>query len=119
MRIEESLNVVVDESFPKPKSASLVEDDGIHKQVVQDPIRSLSFEANASEPGYPKNVNEARGHPIEQLIGELNERTLRTYVKGMDVRKRCCFTEMKDIYQYIIQTMVDIISDFTCQTYVQ
>ncbi|GJR88573.1 protein CHUP1, chloroplastic [Tanacetum coccineum] len=58
--------------------------------------------------GYPKSLKEARGHPIEQVIGELNERTLRTYVKGMEVKQHCCFNEMKDKRQYIIQTMVDI-----------
>ncbi|GJZ42234.1 zf-CCHC domain-containing protein [Tanacetum coccineum] len=32
---------------------------------------------NVSDEGYPKSLKEARGHPIEQVIGELNERTLR------------------------------------------
>ncbi|GJS44832.1 hypothetical protein Tco_0594953 [Tanacetum coccineum] len=40
--------------------------------------RSSSLEANASEPGYPKSIEEARGHLIEQVIGELNGRTLRS-----------------------------------------
>ncbi|GKA17366.1 hypothetical protein Tco_0697203, partial [Tanacetum coccineum] len=77
MRIEESLNVTFDESLPKPKSSPSVEDDRIIEPVVQNPVRSLSLEANASEPGYPKSLKVARGHPIEQVIGELNEMTLR------------------------------------------
>ncbi|GJW11678.1 hypothetical protein Tco_1577505 [Tanacetum coccineum] len=68
-------------SFPEPKSYPSLEDDGMHEQVVQDPIRSPTLEANASEPCYPKNIKEARGHPIEQVIGELNERTLRYKAK--------------------------------------
>ncbi|GJZ55604.1 hypothetical protein Tco_0610797 [Tanacetum coccineum] len=76
MRIEESLNVTFDESLSEPKSPHSVEDDRIIEPVVQNPVRSSSLEANASEPGYPKSLKEARGHPIEQVIGELNERTL-------------------------------------------
>ncbi|GJU31887.1 retrovirus-related pol polyprotein from transposon TNT 1-94 [Tanacetum coccineum] len=85
---------------------------------VQDFNGSPSLPINASDEGYPKSLKEARGYPIEQVIGELNERTLRTYVKGMEVKQHCCFNEMKDRCQCIIQTMVDIISDSTCQTYV-
>ncbi|GJR33873.1 hypothetical protein Tco_1209557 [Tanacetum coccineum] len=70
MRIEESLNVTFDDSLPKHKSSPSVEDDKVNELVVQDPIRSLSLEVNASESGYPKSVKEARGHPIEQVIGD-------------------------------------------------
>nr|GFA13280.1 hypothetical protein [Tanacetum cinerariifolium] len=66
MRIEESLNVTFDESLPEPRSSSSIEDDWIIEPVVQNPVRSPSLEANASEPGYPKSLKEARGHPIEQ-----------------------------------------------------
>ncbi|GJT61911.1 hypothetical protein Tco_1005444 [Tanacetum coccineum] len=57
------------------------EDDRIIEPVVQDPVRSLSLEANALEPDYPKCVKEAKGHLIEQVIGELNARTLRSKTK--------------------------------------
>nr|GEV42539.1 putative reverse transcriptase domain-containing protein [Tanacetum cinerariifolium] len=66
MRIEESLNVTFDESLPEPKSSSSVQDDRIIEPLVQNLVRSPSLEANASEPGYPKSLKEARGHPIEQ-----------------------------------------------------
>ncbi|GJY12555.1 hypothetical protein Tco_0381864 [Tanacetum coccineum] len=81
MRIEESLNVTFDESFPEPKSSSSVEDDWIIKPVVQNPVRSLSLKANPLEPGYPKNLKEDRGHTIEQVIGELDDRTVRSKTK--------------------------------------
>ncbi|GJV92953.1 hypothetical protein Tco_1540766 [Tanacetum coccineum] len=79
MRIEESLNVTFDESMHEPKSSPLVEDDRIIDHVVQNPVRSPSLEANATEPGYPKSLKEARGHLIEQVIGDLNERTLSNF----------------------------------------
>ncbi|GJZ16757.1 zf-CCHC domain-containing protein [Tanacetum coccineum] len=65
----------------EPKSSPLVEDDRINELIVQDSIRPPSLEANASELGYPKSVKEARGHPIEQFICELNERKLRSKIK--------------------------------------
>ncbi|GJR94070.1 reverse transcriptase domain-containing protein [Tanacetum coccineum] len=76
MRIEESLNVTFDECLPEPKSSSLTEDDRIIEPIVQNHVRSPSLQVNASNPGYPKSLKEARGHPIEQVIGVLNERTL-------------------------------------------
>ncbi|GJS37258.1 retrotransposon protein [Tanacetum coccineum] len=81
MRIEESLNVTFDESLPEPKSSSLVEDDRINELIVQDLNGSLSLQVNVSNESYPKSLKEARGHPIEQVIGELNERTLRSKSK--------------------------------------
>nr|GFB95149.1 hypothetical protein [Tanacetum cinerariifolium] len=76
MKIKKSLNVTFDESFPEPKSSSLVEDDRIVEPVVQNLVGSPSLEVKALEPGYPKSLKEARGHPIEQLISELSEKTL-------------------------------------------
>ncbi|GJS33109.1 hypothetical protein Tco_0531491 [Tanacetum coccineum] len=81
MRIEESLNVNFDESLPKPKSVPLVEVQNINELIVQDLHGSSSLEVNVSNEGYPKSVKEARGHQIEQVIGELNERTLRSKTK--------------------------------------
>ncbi|GJX78627.1 retrotransposon protein [Tanacetum coccineum] len=81
MRIKESLNVTFDESLPEPNSSSSEEDDRIIEPLVQNWVRSPSLEVNVSESGYPKNLKEARGHPIKQVIGELNQRTLRSKTK--------------------------------------
>nr|GEV70265.1 hypothetical protein [Tanacetum cinerariifolium] len=74
MRIEESLNVTFDESLPK--SSPSVEDGKINEPIVQDLNGSPSSQVNFSFEGYPKSLKEARGHPIEQVIGKLNVRTL-------------------------------------------
>ncbi|GKB21485.1 retrovirus-related pol polyprotein from transposon TNT 1-94 [Tanacetum coccineum] len=81
IRIEESHNVTFDESFPEPKSSPSVEDDKIDETIVQNLNGSSSLQVNVSDEGYPKILKEARGHPIEQVIGELNERTLRSKSK--------------------------------------
>ncbi|GKB21424.1 hypothetical protein Tco_0855347 [Tanacetum coccineum] len=44
-----------------------------------------SLQVNVSDEGYPKSLKEARDHLIEQVIGELNERTLSL------CGKRFCF----------------------------
>ncbi|GJV05175.1 putative reverse transcriptase domain-containing protein [Tanacetum coccineum] len=81
MRIEESPNVSFDESLLEPKSSPSVEDDRINEPIVQDLNGLPLLQVNVSDEGYPKSVKEARGHPIEQGIGELNERTLRSKTK--------------------------------------
>ncbi|GJX48023.1 hypothetical protein Tco_0273213 [Tanacetum coccineum] len=65
----ESLNVTLDESLPKPKSSSLIEDDRIDEPIVQDLNGSPSLKFNVSDEGYPKSLKDARGHPIKQVIG--------------------------------------------------
>ncbi|GJW50659.1 hypothetical protein Tco_0092010 [Tanacetum coccineum] len=79
MRIEDSLNVTFDESLPEPKSSPSVEDNMIH--VVQDLNGSPSLQVNVSDKVYPKSVKEAKGHLRKQVIGELNERKLRSKTK--------------------------------------
>ncbi|GJZ23078.1 hypothetical protein Tco_0560537, partial [Tanacetum coccineum] len=81
IRIEESLNVIFDESLLKPKPSYLVEDDKINEPESQDLNGSLSLQVNVSDEGYPKSLKEARDHPITQVIVELNERTLRSKTK--------------------------------------
>ncbi|GJX27475.1 retrovirus-related pol polyprotein from transposon TNT 1-94 [Tanacetum coccineum] len=86
MRIEESLNVTFDEGLPEPKSSPSVKDDRINEPVVQDLNGSPSLQVNVSDEGYPKSVKEARSHPIEQVISEMNERTL-SYHTVTDISK--------------------------------
>ncbi|GKE83274.1 retrovirus-related pol polyprotein from transposon TNT 1-94 [Tanacetum coccineum] len=71
----------LDASFPEPESSPLVEDDRIIEPIIQNPIRSPSLGSIASEPGYPQSVKEVRGHLIEQVINELNKRTLSSKTK--------------------------------------
>ncbi|GKB25654.1 retrovirus-related pol polyprotein from transposon TNT 1-94 [Tanacetum coccineum] len=81
MRIEEYLNITFDESLPEPKLSPLVEDDRINEPINQDLNGLSSLKVNVSDKDYPKSLKEARGHLIEQVIGELNERTLRSKTK--------------------------------------
>nr|GEU70604.1 hypothetical protein [Tanacetum cinerariifolium] len=51
-------------------------DDRINELIVQDLNGSSSLQVNVLDECYTEGVKEARGHPIEQVIGELNDRTL-------------------------------------------
>ncbi|GJR27208.1 retrovirus-related pol polyprotein from transposon TNT 1-94 [Tanacetum coccineum] len=62
----------------RAQASPSVKDYKINELVVQDLNGSPSLQVNVSDEGYPKSVKEARGHPIEQVIGEMNERTLRS-----------------------------------------
>ncbi|GJR24142.1 retrovirus-related pol polyprotein from transposon TNT 1-94 [Tanacetum coccineum] len=84
IRIEESLNVTFDESLPELNLSSSVEDDRIDEPIIQDLNGSPSLQVNVLVEGYPKSLKEARGHLIEQVIGELNERTLRSKTKQVE-----------------------------------
>nr|GEX04136.1 hypothetical protein [Tanacetum cinerariifolium] len=77
MMIGESLNVTFDESFLEPKSSSSIKYDRIDEPIVQDLNGSSLLQVIVSDEGYHKSLKEARGHPIEQVTGELNERILR------------------------------------------
>nr|GEW85333.1 hypothetical protein [Tanacetum cinerariifolium] len=81
IRIEESLNVIFDENLPEPKLSSSIEDVRINEPIVPDLNGSPSLKVNVLKESYPKSLKEARGHPIEQVIGELNERTLMSKTK--------------------------------------
>ncbi|GJW49819.1 hypothetical protein Tco_0091170 [Tanacetum coccineum] len=60
-------------NFSKFKESSIALDDMLSRQKLS--------QVNAPDEGYPKRVKEARGHLTEQVIGELNARTLRSKTK--------------------------------------
>ncbi|GKA14867.1 retrovirus-related pol polyprotein from transposon TNT 1-94 [Tanacetum coccineum] len=77
MRIEESLNVRFDES-PPPKSSPLVDDDIIESQIIENQIEDIEEKEDKPLSKEIINIKESKNHPIETIIGNLNERTLRS-----------------------------------------
>ncbi|GJS08363.1 retrovirus-related pol polyprotein from transposon TNT 1-94 [Tanacetum coccineum] len=72
---------IFNKSLFEPKSSPSVEDERINGPILQDLNESSLLQVNVSDEGYPKSIKEARGYPTEQVIGELNERTLRSKTK--------------------------------------
>ncbi|GJU70118.1 retrovirus-related pol polyprotein from transposon TNT 1-94 [Tanacetum coccineum] len=79
LKIEESLNVTFDESLPKSRTSPLVDDDVIEEHVVQNHDRTQNSNSDLEEI-LPRveNIKEIQDHPIDQVIRELVERTLRS-----------------------------------------
>nr|GEV37566.1 retrovirus-related Pol polyprotein from transposon TNT 1-94 [Tanacetum cinerariifolium] len=80
MKIEESLNVTFDETLSPSKTSPFVDDDldeeeGIkvtEKKNLENDIQDEALEINEVV-----NVKESRNHPLENVIGNINQRTLR------------------------------------------
>nr|GEY06979.1 hypothetical protein [Tanacetum cinerariifolium] len=79
-KVEESLNVIFDETPPPSKTSPLVDDDldeeeaikVIEKKNVENDIVDETLEIDEIV-----NIKESRNHPLENVIGNLNQRTLR------------------------------------------
>nr|GEW90131.1 hypothetical protein [Tanacetum cinerariifolium] len=81
MRIEEYINVKFDES-PPPKSPPLVDDDILENDIIQIQDKDLEIKENKPLNKEITNIKNSKDHPIETIIGSLNERTLRSQVQN-------------------------------------
>ncbi|GJR93689.1 zf-CCHC domain-containing protein [Tanacetum coccineum] len=81
IRIKESLTIRFDES-PPPKSSPLVDDDIIESQIIENQIKDVEDKENGPLNKEIINIKESKDHPIETVIGNLNERTLRSQVQN-------------------------------------
>ncbi|GKE81334.1 retrovirus-related pol polyprotein from transposon TNT 1-94 [Tanacetum coccineum] len=81
MKIKESLNVRFDES-PPPKSSPLVDDDIIESQIIEKQLKDVEDKENEPLNKEIVNIKETKDHPLETVIGKLNERTLRSQVQN-------------------------------------
>ncbi|GKC20637.1 hypothetical protein Tco_1022787 [Tanacetum coccineum] len=79
MKIKESLNVTFDETPPPSKTSPLVDDDldeveaikVTKKKNLENDIEDETLEINEIV-----NIKESRNHPLENVIGNLKQRTL-------------------------------------------
>ncbi|GJZ64739.1 retrovirus-related pol polyprotein from transposon TNT 1-94 [Tanacetum coccineum] len=81
MKIEESLNVTFDENPPPSKTSPLVDDDLDEEEAIKvTEKRNLEndIEDETLEIDEIVNIKESRNHPLENVIGNLNQRTLRS-----------------------------------------
>ncbi|GJY33301.1 hypothetical protein Tco_0417770 [Tanacetum coccineum] len=79
MKIEESLNVIFDETPPPSKTSPLVDDDLDEEEaikVIEKKSLENDIEEETLEIDEVVNIKESRNHPLENVIGNLNQRTL-------------------------------------------
>ncbi|GJU39985.1 hypothetical protein Tco_1192942 [Tanacetum coccineum] len=77
MKIEESLNVKFDET-PPPNSPPLVDDDLLEVVIIENQSKDLEVKENEPSNKQISNIEESKDHPLGTVIGNLNQRTLRS-----------------------------------------
>ncbi|GJS49163.1 retrovirus-related pol polyprotein from transposon TNT 1-94 [Tanacetum coccineum] len=84
-KVKESLNVTFDETPPPSKTSPLVDDDldeeeaikVTEKKNLENDIVDETLEIDEIV-----NIKESRNHPLENVIGNLNQRTLRSQAQN-------------------------------------
>ncbi|GKD20263.1 retrovirus-related pol polyprotein from transposon TNT 1-94, partial [Tanacetum coccineum] len=85
VKIEESLNVTFDET-PSPFNTSPLVDDVLDKEEAIKVTEKKNLENDIDDETLEiddvVNIKESRNHPLENVIGNLNQRTLRLVAQG-------------------------------------
>ncbi|GJS01250.1 retrovirus-related pol polyprotein from transposon TNT 1-94 [Tanacetum coccineum] len=84
-KVEESLNVTLDETPPPSKTSPLVDDDLDEEEAIKVTEKKNlenDIEDETLEIDEIVNIKESRNHPLENVIGNLNQRTLRSQAQN-------------------------------------
>nr|GEV62742.1 copia protein [Tanacetum cinerariifolium] len=84
-KVEESLNMTFDETPPPSKTLPLVNDDLDEEEeikVTEKKNLENNIEDETLEIDEIVNIKESRNHPLENVIGNLNQRTLRSQAQN-------------------------------------
>ncbi|GJT75574.1 hypothetical protein Tco_1042299 [Tanacetum coccineum] len=80
-KVKESLNVIFDETPPPSKTSPLVDDDLDEEEAIKV-TKKKNLENDIEDESLKideiVNIKESRNHPLENVIGNLNQRTLRS-----------------------------------------
>ncbi|GJW91398.1 retrovirus-related pol polyprotein from transposon TNT 1-94 [Tanacetum coccineum] len=84
-KIKESLNVTFDETPPPSKTSPLVDDDLDEEEAIKVTEKKNlenDIEDETLEIDEIVNIKESVNHPLENIIGNLNQRTLRSQAQN-------------------------------------
>nr|GEV63710.1 retrovirus-related Pol polyprotein from transposon TNT 1-94 [Tanacetum cinerariifolium] len=84
-KVEELLNVTSDETPPPSKTSPLVDDDLDEEEAIKVTEKKNlenDIEDETLEIDEIVNIKESRNHPLENVIGNLNQRTLRSQAQN-------------------------------------
>nr|GEY42061.1 retrovirus-related Pol polyprotein from transposon TNT 1-94 [Tanacetum cinerariifolium] len=114
MKVEESLNVTFDESPPPTKLSPLVDDDVGEEEAIRKNTKIVNInneEDESIQVDKIVNIKESKNHPLDQVIGNLNQITLRSQAQNHS--NFFCFisTIKPKIIGTGIETVVDADSD--------
>ncbi|GKA05298.1 retrovirus-related pol polyprotein from transposon TNT 1-94 [Tanacetum coccineum] len=80
-KIEETLNVILDDTLPPSKTSPLVDDDLDEEEAIKVTEKKnleKDIEDETLEIDEIVNIKESSNHPLENVIGNLNQRTYRS-----------------------------------------
>nr|GEV99300.1 copia protein [Tanacetum cinerariifolium] len=106
--LRELLNVTFDETPPPSKTSPLVDDDLDEVETVKiTENKNLENDIKGETLVIDKivNVKEFRNHPLENGIGNLNQRTLRSQAQNQKAPKTSQLKAVKRIFRYIKGTI--------------
>ncbi|GJQ94890.1 retrovirus-related pol polyprotein from transposon TNT 1-94 [Tanacetum coccineum] len=95
-KIEESLNVTFDETPPPSKISPLVDDDLDEEEAIKITKKKIFenyIEDETLEINKIVNIKKSRNHPLENVIGNLNQRTLRLVAQGYNQQEGIGYDE--------------------------
>ncbi|GJT62966.1 retrovirus-related pol polyprotein from transposon TNT 1-94 [Tanacetum coccineum] len=84
-KVEESLNVTFDETLPPSRTSPLVDDDLKEEEAIKFTEKKNlenDIEDETLKIDEIVNIKESRNHPLENIIGNLNQRTLRSQAQN-------------------------------------
>ncbi|GJS42961.1 retrovirus-related pol polyprotein from transposon TNT 1-94 [Tanacetum coccineum] len=85
-RVKESLNVTFDESPPPTKLSPLVDDDVGEEEAIKNYTKVVNNNNNEEDESIEVNevvnIKESKNHPLDQAIGNFNQRTLRSQAQN-------------------------------------
>ncbi|GKB50544.1 hypothetical protein Tco_0901297 [Tanacetum coccineum] len=84
MKVKESLNVIFNESPPPTKLSPLVDDDVGEEEAIKRNTKVVNNnnKDESIEDDEIINIKESKNHPLDQVIGNLNQRTLRSQAQN-------------------------------------
>nr|GEX71114.1 retrovirus-related Pol polyprotein from transposon TNT 1-94 [Tanacetum cinerariifolium] len=85
MKVKESLNVTFDKSPPPTKFPPLVDDDVGEEEAIRNNtkvVNNNNEEDESIEVDEVVNIKESKNHLLDQVIGNLNQRTLRSQAQN-------------------------------------
>ncbi|GJZ68902.1 zf-CCHC domain-containing protein [Tanacetum coccineum] len=89
MKVEESLNVTFDETPPPSKTSPLEDDDLVKEEAIDvNKTKPLGndLEDKSLENNEIININESKSHPLDNVIANLNQRTLRSQAQDKNFK---------------------------------
>nr|GEX27247.1 hypothetical protein [Tanacetum cinerariifolium] len=116
MKVKESLNKTFNESPPPTKLSPLVDDDVGEEEAIKrntKVVNNNNEEGESIEVDEIVNIKESKNHPLDQIIGNLNQRILRLkaflikheYLMGMV--DNTLFTKKSKSHLIIVQIYID------------